>query len=245
MGNGGSTSQAGSGATLLSPTDRTLASTYPHPGTTEPPAATDLNVPGRSALNDLRASAHHAQNNSLTGGNGTVENRVIIDADDGDCEISCAQPQSDKQNVSSTTSNVNINVSNLQWTQTATSFTSSTQTSPVATPTMQSTPWVPDTVPDNNPGSSDDNGNISRTYRDFGSVPGDRNLVLTRCRQKATNHQQHDLQQNHTRQQNPPVERSSATVVNSAQQNATNRPINTSLTGLKTEQAADMYVENI
>ena len=118
-GKGRLTSQAGSGATLLSPTDRTLASTNPHTGATKPPAATDLNVPGRPALNDLRASGHHAQNYALTGGNGTEENRVIIDADDSDCEIPCVQPQSDKQNVSSTTSNANINVSTLQSTQTA------------------------------------------------------------------------------------------------------------------------------
>ena len=108
---------------------------------------------------------------------------------------------------------------------------------------MQSTPRVPDTEPD--PGSSDDNGTRSRTYLDVASVPEDWNLVATERRRKATNHQQHDLQQNRTQQQNPPVERSGATSVNSAQQNASNKPISTSLTGLKTEQSADMYVENI
>ena len=244
-GNGVSTSQAGSGATLLSPTDRTPASTNPHTGATKPPAAADRNVPGRPAPNDLTTSGHHAQKDALTGGNGTVENRVIIDADDSDYEIPCAQPQSDKQNVSSSTSNANINVSTLQSTQTATSSTSSTQTSTVATPTLQSTPRVPDTVSDNNPGSSDVNGSGSRTYLDVASVPGDWNLVPTGRRRKATNHQQHDMQQNRTQQQNPPVDRSGAMAVNSAQQNASNRPISTSLTGLKTEQSADMYVENI
>ena len=98
---------------------------------------------------------------------------------------------------------------------------------------MQSTPAEPDGA--HHRGSLDDAGpedTEQRTYVEVAAVPGDWSLAATR------------QQRRQQRQQQQPQAHSQRTD-GDTQALSNNRGHNTSLTGLKSEQSVDMYVENI
>ena len=158
------------------------------------------------------------------------EHPVQLDDDDDDEKILCAQRTQQHRTVATDTDDGTARPS--------TTLATSTQTSPLTAPALHSTPQPTaqgNTQTNNEPVTSD----AVPTFSEVAAVPGDWNLVPpTRRRRRGQQRQQGEGRQTQTQTQ---TQQTSA-----AQDNALQQPaLNTSLTGLRSEDAVDINVENI